>query len=228
MNGLTGAGSFTVNGAGGLCDSTHVGPSDCPGGTIQGSSLRGPEPPNAANVTLKNMYFKGDGTTNSGATCFDDVNAGSNLTCNAALYLSSASATRLDRLYLDGTGGSADMGLNGNAVNGLTMSNSEIANFGGSTKTAMLFQNLTGTVGVTAAKIHNNNGAHNVFITNNTGTANITFTNPIIQTSSGVTDGIQVDSYLAGTETLNVTATGVTINNVPGNGVSGSATAARR
>ena len=222
VNGLTGAGSFTVNGAGGLCDSTHVGPSDCTGGTIQGSSLRGAELTNAANVTLKNMYFKGDGTTNSGATCFDDVNAGSNLTCNAALYLSSASAATLDRLYLDGTGGSADMGLNGNAVNGLTMSNSEIANFGGSTKTAMLFQNLTGTVGVTAAKIHNNNGAHNVFITNNTGTANITFTNPIIQTSSGVTDGIQVDSYLAGT-TLNVTATGVTINNVPGNGVSAQA-----
>jgi len=219
VSGLTGAGSFTVNGTGGLCDSTHIGAGDCTGGTIQGSSLRGAEFTNAANVTLKNMYFKGDGTTNSGATCFGDVNAGSNLTCNAALYLSSASAATLDRLYLDGTGGSADMGLNGNAVNGLTMSNTEIANFGGSTKTAMLFQNLTGTVGVTAAKVHNNNGAHNVFITNNTGTANITFTNPVIQTSTGVTDGVQVDSYLAGT-TLNITATGVTINNVPGNGVS--------
>jgi VCBS repeat-containing protein len=221
VNGLTGAGSFTVTGTGGFCDSTHIAGGDCTGGTIQGSSLRGAEFTNAANVTLRNMYFKGDGTTNSAATCFDDVNAGSNLTCNAALYLSSASAATLDRLYLDGTGGSADMGLNGSTVNGLTMSNTEIANFGGSTKTAMLFQNLTGTVGVTSANIHNNNVAHNVFITNNTGTANITFTNPIVQTSAGPSnpDGIQVDSYVSGT-TLNVTATGVTISNVPGNGVS--------
>jgi VCBS repeat-containing protein len=221
VNGLTGAGSFTVTGTGGLCDSTHIGAGDCTGGTIQGSSLRGAEFTNAANVTLRNMYFKGDGTTNSGATCFDDVNAGSNLTCNAALYLSSASAATLDRLYLDGTGGSADMGLNGNTVSGLTMSNTEIANFGGSSKTAMLFQNLTGTVGVTAANVHNNNGAHNIFITNNTGTGNITFTNPIVQNSSGPSnpDGMQADSYVSGT-TLNVTATGVTINNLPGNGVS--------
>ena len=220
VSGLTGAGSFTVNGTGGLCDSTHIGASDCTGGTIQGSSLRGAEFTNAANVTLKNIYFKGDGTTNSGATCIDNVAAGSNVTCNAALYFSGASATTLDRLYLDGTG-SADMGLNGNAVNGMTMSNTEIANFTGSTKTAMLFQNLTGTVGVTAANIHNNNVTHTVFITNNTGTANITFTNPIVQTSSGPSnpDGIQVDSFLSGT-TLNVTASGVTINNLPGNGVS--------
>jgi VCBS repeat-containing protein len=220
VNGLTGAGSFTVTGTGGLCDSAHIGAGDCTGGTIQNGTSRGAEFVNAAHVTLRNMYFKGDGTTNSGGTCVDDVSAGSNLTCNAALYLSNASAATLDRLYLDGTG-SADMGLNGNSVSGLTMSNTEIANFGNSTKTAMLFQNLAGTVGVTAANVHNNNGAHNVFITNNTGTANITFTNPIIQTSTGPSnpDGIQVDSYVSGT-TLNVTATGVTINNVPGNGVS--------
>jgi VCBS repeat-containing protein len=221
VNGLTGAGSFTVTGTGGLCDSTHIGAGDCTGGTIQGSSLRGAEFTTAANVTLRNMYFKGDGTTNSGVTCFDDVNAGSNLTCNAALYLSSASSATLDRLYLDGTG-SQDMGLNGNTVSGLTVSNTEIANFGNSTKTAVLFQNLTGTVGVTAANIHNNNVSHNVFITNNTGTANITFTNPIVRTSSGVTDGIQVDSYVAGT-ILNVTATGATINNLPGNGFTAQA-----
>ena len=218
VNALTGSGSFTVTGTGGLCDSAHTGAGDCTGGAIQNTSARGAEFVNAANVTLRNMYFKGDGTTNSGASCFDDVNAGSNVTCNAALYLSSSSAATLDRLYIDGSG-SQDMGLNGNAVNGLTMSNTEIANFANSTKTAMLFQNLTGTVGVTAANIHNNNVAHNVFVTNNTGTANITFTNPIVQTSAGSGDGIQVDSYLAGT-TLNVTANGVTINNVPGNGVS--------
>jgi len=219
VSGLTGAGSFTVNGTGGLCDSTHIGSGDCTGGRIQGSTLRGAEFANAANVTLKNMYFKGDGTTNSGGSCVDNVASGSNLTCNAALYLSGTSATSLDRLFLDGTG-SADMGLNGNAVNGLTMSNTEIANFSNSTKTAMLFQNLTGMVGVTAANIHNNDVAHNVLITNNTGTSNVTFTSPTIQNSTGIgnADGIGAQAYGAGT-TLNVTATGVTINNIPGNSV---------
>ncbi|MEA2416664.1 MAG: hypothetical protein QOI58_3321 [Thermoanaerobaculia bacterium] len=221
VNGLTGAGSFTVNGTGGLCDSTHAGPSDCTGGTIQGSSLRGAEFTNAANVTLNNMYFKGNGTTNSGGTCIDNVNSGSNVPCNAAVYLSGTSAASLTRLYLDGTG-SADMGLNGNGVNGLTMTNVEIANFTANQKDAAVFQNLTGTVTVNGLNEHNNALAHNFMITNNTGTANITFTSPVIQNSplalSGNADGINAQAYGLGT-TLNITATGVTLNNLAGNSV---------
>src|SRR5207247_4786164 len=40
VNGLTG--SFTVNGSGGLCDSSHITGTDCTGGTIQKAS-RGAE-----------------------------------------------------------------------------------------------------------------------------------------------------------------------------------------
>ncbi|MCU1230398.1 MAG: outer rane adhesin like protein, partial [Acidobacteria bacterium] len=120
VNALTGAGSFTVSGTGGLCDSTHIGAADCTGGTIQGGTQRGAEFTNAANITLNNMYFKGNATSNAGASCVADVTSGSNVSCNAAVYLFGTSATTLTRLYLDGTD-SADMGLNGNTVNGLTM-----------------------------------------------------------------------------------------------------------
>ncbi|MEA2326483.1 MAG: hypothetical protein QOE68_1442, partial [Thermoanaerobaculia bacterium] len=221
VSGLTGAGSFTVNGTGGLCDSTHIGAGDCTGGTIQGGTQRGAEFVNAANVTLNNMYFKGNGTTNSGATCVDNVNAGSNVPCNAALYLNGTSATSLTRLYLDGTG-AADMGLNGRSVNGLTMTNVEIANFTANQKDAVVFQNLTGTATITGLNEHNNALAHNFLITNNTGTANITFTSPVVQNSplalSGNADGINAQAYGLGT-TLNITATGVTLNNLAGNSV---------
>ncbi|HEV7424963.1 MAG TPA: Ig-like domain-containing protein [Thermoanaerobaculia bacterium] len=224
VSALTGAGSFTVNGTGGLCDSTHTGAGDCTGGTIQSSTLRGAEFVNAANVSLTDMYFKGDGTTNSGGTCVDNVNAGSNVPCNAAVYLNGISATSFTRLYLAGIG-SADMGLNGNAVNGLTMTNVEIANFTANQKDAAVFQNLTGTVTINGLNEHNNALEHNFMITNNSGTANVTFTSPVIQNSplalSGNADGINAQAYGLGT-TLNITATGVTLNNLAGNSVNWS------
>jgi len=102
----------------------------------------------------------------------------------------------------------------------MTVSGLEIANFTNTAKTAMNFQNLTGTVGITGLNVHNNNVLHNVMVTNNTGTANITFTSPIIQNAGGAgnPDGLQVNSYAAGT-VLNVTSNTGTYNNVPGNGV---------
>ena len=219
-------GAFTVNGAGGLCDATHTSASDCTGGTIQNVISRGADILTVQNggstsVTLKNMYFKGDGTTNSGGSCVDAINSGSNATCNAAIHMASASNVVLDHLYLDGTG-SADMGLNGNTVSVLTATNVEIANFTGNLKDAAVFQNLTGTTAFTALNLHNNTLAHNFFVTNNTGTANITFTSPVIQNSplggvgQGNADGINAQAYNAGT-TLNITATGGTFNNIIGN-----------
>ncbi|MEA2764875.1 MAG: hypothetical protein QOK07_1279, partial [Gemmatimonadaceae bacterium] len=94
----------------------------------------------------------------------------------------------------------------------MTVSTLEIANFTNVAKTAMNFQNLTGTVGITGLNVHNNSLLHNVFVSNNTGTANITFTSPVLTSNSGAgnPDGIQIDSYAAGT-TMNVTATNVNI-----------------
>ena len=216
------SGPFAINGTGGLCDSTHTSAADCTGGTIQGSSARGAEFTNATGgVTLNNIYFKGDGTTaiTVGAGCNDSNSSGtSNVACNAALYFVNSTNATLNQLYLDGTG-SADMGLNVNALNGLTVNGLEIANFAGNQKDAATLQNLTGTVGFTGLNMHNNALAHNVFISNTTGTANITFTSPLIQNSplaaTGNADGINAQAYNAGT-TLNVTSTNGTFNNIIG------------
>jgi hypothetical protein len=218
---LTGGGSFTVNGTGGNCQSSDT---SCTGGTIQGGTTRGAEFSNAVGVTLNNMYFKGNGTTaiSTGSGCVDSNSAGgSNVACNAALHLVNATTTTLSTVYLDGTG-SADMGLNGNAVSGLTVNGLEIANFSGNQKDAATLQNLTGTVGFTGLNVHNNSLAHNFFVSNVSGTANITFTSPVINTSpfsgSGNADGIQVVSYVSANVT--VTATNINISNVAGTSVS--------
>ncbi|MBV9070854.1 MAG: S-layer family protein [Acidobacteria bacterium] len=206
---LTGGGSFTVNGTGGLCDSTHISGTDCTGGSILGGTTRGGEFNNVASLTLNNMYFKGNGTT--AVACGDDVTGGTNTTCNANLYLVSVTAPSLTKIYVDGTG-SGDTGVIGNAVSAMTVSGLEIANFTNIAKTPFNFQNLTGTTGITGLNVHNNSGIHTVMITNNTGTANVTLTSPTINNNSGTNnpDSLQVNSYTAGT-TLNVTATNVNI-----------------
>jgi len=224
VSALTGGGSFTVNGTGGLCDSTHVSAADCTGGTIQGGTTRGGEFNNAVALTLNNMYFKGNGTTavSTASGCVDANSSGaSNVACNAALYLVNTTTAALNKIYLDGTG-SADMGLNVNGVSALTVTGLEIANFTGNQKDAATLQNLTGTSTFTGLNVHNNSLAHNFFVTNTSGTANITFTSPTINTSpfsgSGNADGLQVDSY--STANVTVMATNINFNNLAGNSVS--------
>jgi hypothetical protein len=177
---------------------------------------------NASNVTLKNMFFNGNGTTSGGGTCIDTLAVGtsSNTPCNAAVYFNVASAVTIDRLYLNGTG-SAENGFNGASVAGMTMSNTEVASFAGSNKTAADFQNLTGTVNITNANFHNNTLAHNWFITNNTGTATITFTSASIANSpvsaSGNADGIDVQVYSGAT--INISCVTCTFTNLASNSV---------
>jgi hypothetical protein len=206
VSALTGGGSFTVNGTGGNCGSADT---TCSGGTIAGGTTRGAEFNNVASLTLNNMYFNGNGTT--AVACGDDVTGGTNTTCNAGLYMVSVTAPSLTKIYIDGTA-SNNSAIVGNAVSAMTVSTLEIANFTNAAKTPFNFQNLTGTTGITGLNVHNNSGLHNVMITNNTGTANITLTSPSLTNNSGSgnPDGIQVNSYLAGT-ILNVTATNVNI-----------------
>jgi hypothetical protein len=223
---LTGGGSFTVNGSGGLCDSTHtVGVGDCSGGTIQSASTRGIEFVNAVGVALHNMYLKGDGSTAVvGGLCQPDVASGNNQGCNAALYFNGATTVSIDKMYLDGTG-SNDNGLNAFGVNGFSMTNTEVRNFIGNQKDAANVQNPTGTWTIgTAGNIVTFDGnklAHNWFITSSSGTSNITFTNAVIQNSplagTGNASGITARSNAG--STVNITANNCTFNNIVSNAV---------
>jgi hypothetical protein len=228
---LTGGGSFTVNGTGGLCDSAHILGTDCTGGTIQSASSRGIEFTNAVSITLKNMYLKNDGTTAIAlsGTCNPDVGGGTNTGCNAALYFNGATIVSLDRMYLDGgSGTSQDNGINASGVNGFTFTNSEVKNFWGNQKDAANIQNPSGTwnIGNTFASpmpvtFDNNRLSHNVFITSASGTSNITFTNTTISNSplAGTGNASGISALGRAGATVNLTADHCTINNVVSNGV---------
>jgi hypothetical protein len=210
VNALTGSGSFTVNGSAGLCDSGHVTGSDCTGGTIAGGTTRGAEFVNVNSVTLKDMYFNGTATSAAGSNCNNGIASGTNSGCNAALHLQGVNSATLDHLYVNGTG-SGDMGINGLTVGGLTMTTVEVANHTNANRSAMIFENLTGTSSLTGLNFHANQGVHNIMITNDSGTANITFTTPTVKSSpiaGGNADGINVQSYL--TANLTLVCTGAT------------------
>ncbi|HKO59437.1 MAG TPA: Ig-like domain-containing protein, partial [Thermoanaerobaculia bacterium] len=139
-------GSFTVTGSGAIAGS---------GGTISNMTARGASFITAANVSLSNMLFTLNGTVNgtSAAICGDTFN-GTNLACNAGIHL--ASVTGLSLTNVSVTGG-AQIGINGNDVSNLTMTNVEVANAGNEvSEHGVQFVNLTGTATITGSNFHNN------------------------------------------------------------------------
>jgi VCBS repeat-containing protein len=218
VNALTGGGSFSANGTGGLCDSTHTGVGDCTGGTIQNSVQRGAEFVNAVSVTLKNINFANDATTNGDAavTCGDTLN-GTNSNCNAAIHLANVTSAALDRVLVNG---SAQIGINGNNVTGLNMSNVEVKNSGNETgEHGVQFVNLLGTVTVTGSNFHNNFfrqfTAQNSSGTLNASITNSTFNGNGIAVSPGA-QGALISGH--GTANMTVNVQGSTFSNNFGSG----------
>jgi VCBS repeat-containing protein len=225
VNSLSSPGTFTVNGTGGNCNSTDT---TCSGGTIAGGTTRGAEFITANNVTLKNMYFNGNGTTAAAGSCANDVQTGTNSGCSAGIHLQSVTTASLQTLYVNGTG-SGEMGINGLTDSNVTMNTVEVANFSNANRSAMAFENLTGTNPMTSLNFHNNTGTHNIIVTNNTGTTSLTFTSPIVRASAisgGNADGINVQCYNSGTScTINATSVtfgGASTNVLAGNSVNWS------
>ena len=223
VNNVTGG--FTVSGSGGLCDATHTSGSDCTGGTIQKASARGAEFIGSNNVTLNNMLFKGDSTTVA-AGCVADVSSGSNATCNGPVFAQNVNGLTLSTVFVDG---SSQMGVVGNNVTAFHLTDSEVRNIGSSAGTgqsAVDLQNVLGTSTISGSHLHDSDFGHEVFITNNSGTANITISNNTIDnvtiTTPALSDGVQVQSYATANVTVSVTngAGTCTFNKLFGNGVS--------
>jgi VCBS repeat-containing protein len=222
VNGLTG--SFTVNGTGGLCDATHISGSDCTGGTIQSVSARGAEFISSNNVTLKNMYFKSNSTVVAGG-CMANIATGANTSCNGPVFLQTVNGATLNTLFIDG---SSQMGVVANGVSAFNMTGSEVRNVGSLTgveQSALDLQNLSGTSTISGSHIHDNDFGHNVFITNNTGTATVNFTNNTVDNvtvaNPAHSDGFQAQAYSSANLTVTVSNTGgtCTFNKLFGNGV---------
>jgi len=204
---LTGGGSFTVTGTGGsgLCDATHIGVSDCAGGTIQNISTRGAEFTTTAQISLTNMYFKTAATTlGSVGGCKTAVVTGTT-TCNAPIYINgSTNGATLNRIFIDG---SVQMGIAGTGMAGMTLTNTEVQNTtSAANQAAVTLINNTGTIGITSLNLHNNDsgGTGMLFVENDSGTMTLNVTSSTFNKGTSLSGGINAASYSTANMTVNI------------------------
>jgi large repetitive protein len=172
-------GNFTVTGSGATAGS---------GGTISGMSARGAVLTSASNVTLKNMNFTGNGTVNgdTAAICGNTL-AGTNTNCNAGIHIDGSNGVALDNVSV--TGG-AQIGINGNAVSGLTMTNVTVSGAGNETNEhGVQFVNLNGTVSISGSSFTGNVGRQ-LSVINSLGTLNASISNTTFN-GTGAATGAQ-------------------------------------
>jgi uncharacterized repeat protein (TIGR01451 family) len=186
----TGTGDFTVTG---------TGTTDGSGGTLGNLNDHGVELINAQDVSISNMNLTNAATTQEVApntsTC-TNLSNGNNLGCNAPVYMRNATNISLTNLTING---SVQHGINGNNVNGLSISTTDVSNIGDQNKeNGMHFINLLGTVSFSNVSVVGSN-TRNVLIENNTGTSNVTVTNSTFNTA-----GSEVGLDFLGLGTANI------------------------
>jgi hypothetical protein len=124
------------------------------GGTIQSTTQRGARFTNATGIGLSWMNFTNNGTNqDAAATCGDGLN-GTNTNCGAGIDLQGVTGVTLDRLALSG---GTQMGVNGNNVTNLTITNSTVQNVGDEVnEDGVQLVNLKGTCTMTDATFSGN------------------------------------------------------------------------
>jgi hypothetical protein len=145
------------------------------GGTIQNITNRGVSVVTAADISLSWMTFTNAATTNGAdptdhASGCGDLTTGGNLLCNAPIHLANVSkiggdpAVTLARLTITN---SAQVGINVNNVDGLSLTNTTMSGIGNQTREyGIKGRNLYGAVTFDALSISNSFGDH-VRIDNN-------------------------------------------------------------
>jgi hypothetical protein len=211
VSALAAPGTFTVNG---------VGTSPGTGGTLQNCSANGAKFVNASGVTLKNMNLTANGTaqTVAGAatTCGGDLVAGNNLQCVANLYIQNGTGIVLDRLSVTN---SRQMGINGNGVNTLSLTNSTITGNGNeSSENGVTLQNTAGSLTVTSNTLVDN-AARQMYVAQN-GAQTLTFNTTstsfsrTVDGTASAGQGLLIDLY--GSSNTTFTGTGLTFSRAQG------------
>ncbi|HMH42777.1 MAG TPA: Ig-like domain-containing protein, partial [Pyrinomonadaceae bacterium] len=203
----TGAGPLNIVGTGTTAGS---------GGTIQTTTSNGIELKTAQNITLKNMTITGNGTSQtvagSSSSCGGDLATGNNLSCVANIYMQTVTNANFDRLSVTN---SKQQGINGNAVNGLSITNSTITGNGDEGfEDGILLQNQSGTFTFTSNTVTDNR-AGQLYVANLSGTMTLNASSSTIgRTGAGTADGQQsVLLHLMGTSNSTINATTLTMNN---------------
>lgn len=206
-------GGLTVTGTGTTAGS---------GGTIQ-KGTHGVYASNTINLSLSNMNIINNGlnqtVAGSASTAGGDIVTGNNLSAVANVTLFTVTNVTLTNLNITG---SSQMGLNGNAVNGLTITNSNINSNGNeSFESGIILQNASGTISISGTSVRDNR-ARELQIGNGSGSMTLNLTNSQFghtNAGTGTNESQQgVLLQLFGTSNTTINATTLTIANNEGIG----------
>src|SRR5262245_10293820 len=208
----TGTGALNVTGTGTTGGS---------GGTIQNTTKNGIELRTAQNITLKNMNVSGNGTAQtvagSASSCSGDLATGNNLSCVANIFMQAVTTASFDRLQVLNSG---QQGINGNAVNGLSITNSTITGNGNEGfENGILLQNQSGTTTIQdntiqdnrARQIHIGNGSGSMTLNIGGTASNSLIGRTVTPANADAQQGVLLQ--LQGTSNSTVNASKLTINN---------------
>ncbi|HSC09511.1 MAG TPA: FG-GAP-like repeat-containing protein [Rhodanobacteraceae bacterium] len=217
----TGTGAFTISGSGSTSGS---------GGTVQSCTAKGADIRSAANVTLKNMNFAGNGTANlAAASVCGDIVSGSNngpANCNANISLSSSSNITLNNVSATG---SKQIGIDGNALSNLTLTSVTATGNGDEVgEDGVQLFNTSGTLTVTGGTFKDNAatqfevGASSGALTANVTGATFSLTNfptasspnPPSPGNATANSGLYFHANSGGTATISPTVKGSAFANI--------------
>lgn len=125
---------------------------------IRDASNRGIDIDGASRVTIRNVQIIGAASRNgvSASTCAGDVRGYAITNCNAPLFLQNAGNVSLEKVVIDG---SAQLGIAGENINGLRMTDVEVKNAGNeSSESAVVLRNASGDVVLTNCRFHDSAG----------------------------------------------------------------------
>ncbi|CAM2064826.1 Tandem-95 repeat protein [Sulfidibacter corallicola] len=196
----TGVGRFVVTG---------TATTDGTGGTIQNKAGRGAEFLTAQNITLSNMTFTNNATTDAVGGCGNDGTGNAN--CNAALHFGTVTGVTLTNVDVDNNGG--QYGINGNDVTDFVMTNSIVEDVGnGVNEHAVRFADLKGTCNLDGNTIRNSD-RFLVYIHNDGTSAltSLTLNNNTL-TNSANESAFRFRSIGTSSATLNLTGNTITNN----------------
>lgn len=197
----TGAGAFTVTG---------TGTTDGSGGTIQNITGNAIQLTSASNVDLRNMNLTNVATTQGvGSTVF----GGNIANYNAGVKLTNVTNLTLNNLDINGNNNAGQVGISGQTVSGLTITDTTVEAFGNAAgEDNIQFQGLTGTVNIT--NLINRDAGSDLFAIDNTGSGGTAAGGNLTMTVTGSTfqetlvgvgaGGLRVNVHSAGTTSVSV------------------------
>ena len=197
------------------------------GGTIQGST-NGVLATSTRDLSLSFMNIINNGLNQSAAgssnTVGGDLITGNNLAAVANVNFFTVTNASLTSVVVTG---SKQMGINGNAVNGLTLTNSTVTGNGDeSFESGIMLQNASGTISIIGSNVRDNR-ARELQIANGSGTMTFNTSNSQYGHTAAGTGTAESQQgillQLFGTSNTTINATTLTLSNNEGTGFTANA-----